>query len=122
MKKYLILAFALVFAQAAFCKSTPINREHENVAQPASDSLKVYTGKYQMARNGQTFYLQIELTDGELILHALWDDNKNALKQVTGGNFIVAGAGWAVKFQRDKDGKVNSLVAQGSDHWTRVKE
>jgi hypothetical protein len=122
MKKYLILALALVSFGAALCKNAPLKPGREKLPQPASDSLKVYTGKYQMVKHGDTFYLQIELTDGQLILHALWDDSKSALKQVTGGNFIVAGAGWAVKFQRDKDGKVSSLVAQGADHWTRVKE
>lgn len=86
-----------------------------------TDTLKVYEGRYQMTINGKTGYIQIDDKDSQLTLTATWTGEKNALKHLTGDNFIMILKGWAVKFNRDKKGAVISVLVMGHDLWTKIK-
>jgi hypothetical protein len=84
------------------------------------NALSAYTGKYQMTVRGQTGYIQITVKDGDLLLNALWNGEKNVLKHLSGDNFIMQRKDWSVKFIRGKKGDVVSVLVMGTDLWTKV--
>ncbi len=88
---------------------------------PLPNALTVYEGRYQMTINGKTGYIQIDDKNNQLILTAMWTGDKNTLKYLSGDNFIMTLKGWAVKFNRDKKGKVISVLVMGHDLWTKVE-
>ena len=95
-------------------KSPVINQSNQS-------ELAIYTGKYQMKRNGNNLFIAISSEAGELYLTSLWDNQKNAIKHLSGDNFIMLGNDWSVKFIRGKDKNITQVVVMGTDYWTKVK-
>jgi hypothetical protein len=120
MKKTALLLLLSATVSVAVCKANNAKAPSMHHQQPVADTLTIYTGKFQKLINNNMFYLQFDLVDGNLIGSTLWDGNKMILKYLSGDNFIVAGIDWGVKFIRDKDGKINSVMVRGVDVWTRV--
>jgi hypothetical protein len=121
MKTYLTLSLLFVFFQNGFCKTTSPIKTSTNICGSITDSLTIYTGKYQKDFNGTLFYLSIAVENGELVGTQLWDNQKLSIKHLSGDNFIVSGLDWSVKFIRDKQGKVTQVVVMGKDAWTKIK-
>lgn len=121
MKTYLTLALLLVFLQNGFCKTAFPIKICTNICKSKTDSLTIYTGKYQKDFNGTLFYLSLSVENGELVGTQLWDNQKLSIKHLSGDNFIVSGLDWSVKFIRDKEGKVTQVVVMGKDAWNKVK-
>src|SRR5258707_79378 len=120
MKKTALLLLLSATMGVAVCKANLVKTPLMYHKLPAADTLSIYAGKFQKLINNNMFYLQFDVVDGNLIGSTLWDGNKMMLKHLSGDNFIVAGIDWGVKFVRDKDGKVNSVIVRGTDVWTRV--
>ncbi len=122
MKKYLTLTLLFIFLQNGFCKAGPKSERSTSFCRTKADSLTAYTGKYQKDFNGTLFYLSFSLENAELTGTQLWDNQKMALKHLSGDNFIVSGLDWSVKFIRDKEGKIIQVLVMGKDLWTKVKQ
>ena len=121
MKKYLTIPLLFIFLHNGFCKPYPQSEKSTSFCRIKADSLDAYTGKFQKDFNGTMFYLNFSLENGELIGTQLWDNQKMAIKHLSGDSFIVSGLDWSVKFIRDKEGKVTQVVVMGKDAWTKVK-
>ena len=121
MKTYLTLSLLFAFFQNGFCKTAFPIKMSINFCERKADSLAAYTGKYQKDFNGTLFYLNFSVENGELVGTQLWDNQKLAVKHLSGDNFIVSGLDWSVKFIRDKEGKVTQVMVMGKDLWTKVK-
>jgi hypothetical protein len=121
MKKTTLLILLSATMGVAVCKPNVSKTSLLSYRQSASDTLSIYTGKFQRVIHNDLFYIQFQIEDGNLVGATLWDGNKLLLKHLSGDNFIAPGLDWGVKFVRDKDGKINSVVVRGSDVWTRVK-
>jgi hypothetical protein len=121
MKKKALLLLLSATMSAAVCKAGITRARSIYHQQPVADTLLIYTGKYQRVVHNDLFYIQFEVVDGNLVGSTLWDGNKLLLKHLSGDNFIVSGVDWGVKFVRDKDGKIGSVIVRGTDEWTRVK-
>lgn len=121
MKKAALLFLLSAAMGVAVCKTSITKARSIHHQQPATDTLAIYTGKYQRVIHNDLFYIQFQIEDGNLVGTTLWDGNKLLLKHLSSDNFIVSGIDWGVKFIRDKDGKVSEVVIRGADNWTRVK-
>ncbi|WP_214071933.1 DUF3471 domain-containing protein [Mucilaginibacter sp. dw_454] len=121
MKKLII--FSLMFVMAYGAVGNPIHRTSNPIHDADKDSLKAYAGRYQSIQKAGTFLVEILLTeDNRLIAHSLWDGNKYPLKHLNGDNFIMQGFDWALKFERDKNGKIVRLVLKGTEVWDKIKD
>lgn len=121
MKNYLTFVLLFIFLKNGFCKTNHKSEIKTAVYEIRIDSLTEYLGKFQKNFNGTVFYISFSLEDKELVGTQLWDNQKMALKHLSGDNFIVSGLDWSVKFIRDKEGKVIQVVVMGKDAWTKVK-
>ena len=122
MKKTALLFLLSAAMGVAVCKANVAKAQSMNHRQSPADTLSIYTGKFQKLINNNMFYLQFDVVDGNLVGSTLWDGNKMMLKHLSGDNFIVLGIDWGVKFIREKDGKINSVLVRGTDEWVRVKK
>lgn len=120
MKKYLILALLFIFSQNGFCELKLKIGKSTSCYCISLDSLADYTGKFQKDFNGKVFYISFSVENEELVGTQLWDNQKMALKHLSGDNFIVSGLDWSVKFIRDKEGKVIQVIVMGKDAWNKV--
>jgi hypothetical protein len=109
MKQLLLLC--LIMASANF---------HGNAPMP-QNPFAIYEGKYQMSGHDKNVYINIATKNKQLLLTESWSGVANKLKHLSGDNFIVELRGWAAKFNRDKKGKVISVLVMGHDLWTKVK-
>jgi len=119
MKKHVIF-YALILLDS-FCILMPRHGAASTLRHIVQDSLTAYTGKYELKRGDQVLYINVSTEKGTLVGTQSWDGSKKYLDHLSGDNFIVAGAGWSVKFIRDKDKKVSQMVVSGTDTWIKIK-
>jgi hypothetical protein len=120
MRKLKLLTILLVLLTAGVCKASNSKLPALNLHAQA-DSLNIYTGKYQMIQGKGTFYVIVNVVEGQLVANATWDGSKLLLKHLTGDSFIVSGLDWSIKFIRDKDKNIAQMLVRGTDYWTKMK-
>lgn len=91
-----------------------------SVKQAQSDSLKQYTGKYQMQQGMQTNYLEVYIENGKLAGKDMSRGEVKTLDHLSGDDFILSKEKVAIKFIRDKDNKVFQIAIMGNVMWTKI--
>jgi hypothetical protein len=118
MKKYLILSALFILMQTTFCFAALSPKF--SVKQAQQDSLKQYTGKYQMQQGMQTNYLEVYVENGKLAGKDMSRGEVKTLDHLSGDDFILSKEKVAIKFIRDKDNKVFQIAIMGNVMWTRI--
>ncbi len=83
-------------------------------------NLQNYAGRYEKIIKEQTNYVDITATNNELIIIASWDKFEKPLWYLNADNFMAKGFGWAIKFTRGSDNRVNGFLMTGDTQWKKV--
>lgn len=84
--------------------------------------LTIYTGRYQHKFGGASPYVDVLYENGKLFGINSWDSARRDLEYLNRDNFIVKGFGWAVRFIRNRNQKVNIVNISGYGDWVRINK
>lgn len=92
----------------------PLNTE----AMPAKPA--EYSGKYKATVNQKDLVIEVAITNGKIWATRLWDGGKSPITYQTADNFFVNALDCPVTFKRGADKKVNQLVLNNKEVFTKV--
>ncbi len=92
----------------------PLNTE----AMPANATQ--YLGKYKASVNQNDMIIEVALKNGKIWGTQLWDGGKSPLTYLSSDNFFVNALDCPLIFKRGSDKKVNQLVLNNKDVFTKV--
>lgn len=92
----------------------PLNTE----AMPANPA--EYSGKYKATAGTKELIIEVAIKDGKIWGTQLWDGGKSALTYVAQDNFFVNALDCPLTFKRGGDKKVNQLILNNKDVFTKM--
>lgn len=92
----------------------PLNTE----AMPANPT--EYLGKYKATAGTKELIIEVAIKEGKIWGTQLWDGGKSALTYVARDNFFVNALDCPLTFKRGGDKKVNQLILNNKDVFTKI--
>ncbi len=92
----------------------PLNTE----AMPAKPA--EYSGKYKATINQKDMIVEVAVKNGKIWATQLWDGGKSAITYQSADNFFVNALDCPLTFKRGSDKKVNQLVLNNKEVFTKV--
>jgi hypothetical protein len=92
----------------------PLNTE----AMPANPA--EYSGKYKAIAGTKELIIEVAIKDGKIWGTQLWDGGKSPLSYLAQDNFFVNALDCPLTFKRGGDKKVNQLILNNKDVFTKI--
>jgi hypothetical protein len=110
----------LAFDKDVWIKTKNYRPVTKKEARLSPGALKAFEGTYKMKGGDDDDLLQITSKDNNLILKQLWDGQVVLFVPISALDFYCEARSFPLKFSKDRDGSINTLLAFNRDVWTRV--